>query len=52
MCRVFHIYFCVLFDIIIVLGLVIVRLGISCCLWYDVMHVLYVSHDAFNCVIF
>ena len=29
-------------------GLAVVRLlGISCCLWYDGMHILYVSLDAF-----
>ena len=31
---------------------VLVRLGISCCLWCGVMHILCVSLDAFNVLLF
>ena len=31
---------------------VLVRLGIACCLWCNVMHILCVSHDAFNVLLF
>ena len=42
-----QIVFCVLFDIYCV-GFAVVRLRISCCLWYDVMHIFYVSYEAFD----
>ena len=46
-----QILLCVFVFYLTCVGLCGVRLRISCCLWYDVMHILYVLHDVFDVIL-